>query len=87
MEDLYRNLGPLQWDGPGADSKALTLCVEDQDYMGPIKKRQEYLDKEKKKKSIHFSTPFSNWSAYDMCKGLGVLEPVLLPNSIFCQKE
>jgi pyrophosphate--fructose-6-phosphate 1-phosphotransferase len=45
MEDLYRNLGPLQWDGPGADSKALTLCVEDQDYMGPIKKRQEYLDK------------------------------------------
>lgn len=46
MEDLYRNLGPLQWDGPGADSKALTLCVEDQDYMGLIKKRQEYLDKD-----------------------------------------
>lgn len=58
MEDLYRNLGPLQWDGPGADSKALTLCVEDQDYMGPIKKRQEYLDKEKKKKEHTFLHSF-----------------------------
>ncbi|KAH8509801.1 hypothetical protein Peur_051569 [Populus x canadensis] len=45
MDDLYRNPGPLQFDGPGADSKAVTLCVEDQDYMGGIKKLQEYLDK------------------------------------------
>ncbi|KAJ6731244.1 PYROPHOSPHATE--FRUCTOSE 6-PHOSPHATE 1-PHOSPHOTRANSFERASE [Salix viminalis] len=45
MEDLYRNPGPLQFDGPGADSKAVSLCVEDQDYMGRIKKLQEYLDK------------------------------------------
>lgn len=44
MDDLYRNPGPLQFDGPGADSKALTMCVEDQDYMGRIKKLQEYLD-------------------------------------------
>jgi hypothetical protein len=44
MDDLYRNPGPLQFDGPGADSKALSLCVEDQDYMGRIKKLQEYLD-------------------------------------------
>lgn len=45
MDDIYRNPGPLQFDGPGADSKAVTLCVEDQDYMGRIKKLQEYLDK------------------------------------------
>ncbi|GER32012.1 phosphofructokinase family protein [Striga asiatica] len=45
MEDIYRNPGPLQFDGPGADSKPVTLCVEDQDYMGRIKKLQEYLDK------------------------------------------
>ncbi|CAL9028419.1 unnamed protein product [Prunus brigantina] len=45
LDDIYRNPGPLQFDGPGADSKAVTLCVEDQDYMGRIKKLQEYLDK------------------------------------------
>lgn len=44
MEDMYRNPGPLQYDGPGADAKAVSLCVEDQDYMGRIKKLQEYLD-------------------------------------------
>ncbi|WCJ44778.1 Pyrophosphate--fructose 6-phosphate 1-phosphotransferase subunit alpha [Euphorbia peplus] len=47
VDDLYRNPGPLQFDGPGADSKPLTLCVEDQDYMGRIKKLQEYLDQVK----------------------------------------
>ena len=45
MEDIYRNPGPLQFDGPGSDAKTITLCVEDQDYMGRIKKLQEYLDK------------------------------------------
>lgn len=45
LDDIYRNPGPLQFDGPGADSKAVSLCVEDQDYMGRIKKLQEYLDK------------------------------------------
>ncbi|KAF2310274.1 hypothetical protein GH714_007537 [Hevea brasiliensis] len=45
MDDLYRNPGPLQFEGPGADAKPLTLCVEDQDYMGRIKELQEYLDK------------------------------------------
>jgi pyrophosphate--fructose-6-phosphate 1-phosphotransferase len=45
LDDVYRNPGPLQFDGPGADSKAVTLCVEDQDYMGRIKELQEYLDK------------------------------------------
>lgn len=44
MEDIYRNPGPLQFDGPGSDAKAVSLCVEDQDYMGRIKRLQEYLD-------------------------------------------
>ncbi|XVE56306.1 hypothetical protein DITRI_Ditri03aG0228100 [Diplodiscus trichospermus] len=45
LDDIYRNPGPLQFDGPGADAKAVILCVEDQDYMGRIKKLQEYLEK------------------------------------------
>lgn len=45
MDDLYRNPGPMQFEGPGADVKPITLCVEDQDYMGRIKKLQEYLEK------------------------------------------
>ncbi|KAL0361931.1 UNVERIFIED_CONTAM: Pyrophosphate--fructose 6-phosphate 1-phosphotransferase subunit alpha [Sesamum radiatum] len=44
-DDLYRNPGPIQFDGPGADAKVVTLCVEDHDYMGRIQKLQEYLDK------------------------------------------
>lgn len=47
MDDLYRNPGPLQFEGPGADAKTYTLSLEDQDYMGRIKKLQEYLDKVK----------------------------------------
>ncbi|KAJ8512717.1 hypothetical protein OPV22_003151 [Ensete ventricosum] len=47
MDDLYRNPGPLQFEGPGADAKTYTLAVEDQDYMGRMKKLQEYLDKVK----------------------------------------
>uniref|UniRef100_A0ACD5YRV1 Uncharacterized protein n=1 Tax=Avena sativa TaxID=4498 RepID=A0ACD5YRV1_AVESA len=47
LEDIYRNPGPLQFEGPGADSKPISLCVEDQDYMGRIKKLQEYLEKVK----------------------------------------
>ncbi|XP_010932134.2 pyrophosphate--fructose 6-phosphate 1-phosphotransferase subunit alpha [Elaeis guineensis] len=48
MDDVYSNPGPLQFDGPGADAKAITLCVEDQDYMGQIKLLQEHLDKVKR---------------------------------------
>ena len=44
MDDVYRNPGPLQFDGPGGDTKAITLCIDDQDYMGRIKLFQEYLD-------------------------------------------
>ncbi|XP_071696446.1 pyrophosphate--fructose 6-phosphate 1-phosphotransferase subunit alpha-like [Rutidosis leptorrhynchoides] len=45
LDDVYRNPGPLQFDGPGADSRAISLCVEDLDYMGRIKKLNEYLEK------------------------------------------
>nr|XP_043618150.1 pyrophosphate--fructose 6-phosphate 1-phosphotransferase subunit alpha [Erigeron canadensis] len=45
MEDIYRNPGPLQFEGPGADSKAVSLCVEDLDYMGRIKELNDYLEK------------------------------------------
>ncbi|GJX71118.1 hypothetical protein Tco_0308289 [Tanacetum coccineum] len=45
LDDIYRNPGPLQFDGPGADSRVLSLCVEDLDYMGRIKKLNEYLKK------------------------------------------
>ncbi|KAG6472958.1 hypothetical protein ZIOFF_070438 [Zingiber officinale] len=44
LDDLYRNPGPPQFEGPGADDKTFTLSIEDQDYMGRIKKLQDYLD-------------------------------------------
>ncbi|KAI3517927.1 hypothetical protein L1887_06172 [Cichorium endivia] len=45
LEDVYRNPGPLQFDGPGADSRVVSLYVEDLDYMGRIKELNEYLEK------------------------------------------
>ncbi|GJY31757.1 hypothetical protein Tco_0415252 [Tanacetum coccineum] len=38
-------VGPLQFDGPRADTQVMSLCVEDIDYMGRIKKLNEYLEK------------------------------------------
>ncbi|KAI4374855.1 hypothetical protein MLD38_012800 [Melastoma candidum] len=38
----------------GIDSKPISLCVEDQDYMGRIKKLQEYLNK------VPFPSPSSD---------------------------
>ncbi|KAL4579154.1 hypothetical protein LXL04_015291 [Taraxacum kok-saghyz] len=45
LDDVYRNPGPLQFDGPGADSRVVSLYVEDLDYMGRIKEFNEYLEK------------------------------------------
>lgn len=45
MDDLYRNPGPLQFEGPGSDSKTISLTVEEKDYIGKIKELQDYLDK------------------------------------------
>jgi hypothetical protein len=43
-EDLYRNPGPIQFEGVGADLRTVTLSVEDQDYIGRINDLQNYLD-------------------------------------------
>ncbi|KAI3730257.1 hypothetical protein L1987_61426 [Smallanthus sonchifolius] len=45
MEDVYRNPGPLQFDGPGAESRTVSLHIQDLDYMGRIKELNAYLDK------------------------------------------
>ncbi|KAF5794412.1 putative diphosphate--fructose-6-phosphate 1-phosphotransferase [Helianthus annuus] len=45
MEDVYRNPGPLQFDGPGADSRTISLHSQDLDYMGRIKELNGYIDK------------------------------------------
>ncbi|KAK1416548.1 hypothetical protein QVD17_32339 [Tagetes erecta] len=45
MEDVYRNPGPLQFDGPGADSRTFSLHIQDLDYMGRIKELNAYLEK------------------------------------------
>lgn len=45
MEDIYRNPGPLQFDGPGADSRTFSLHIQDLDYMGRIKELNAYLEK------------------------------------------
>lgn len=48
LEDLYRNPGPIQYSGPGSDSKTVTLSVQDQDYIGRIQELWAYLEKVKK---------------------------------------
>ncbi|KAG6776723.1 hypothetical protein POTOM_020251 [Populus tomentosa] len=77
MDDLYRNPGPLQFDGPGADSKAVTLCVEDQDYMGGIKKLQEYLDKVKAGFAMLKDqlTKFYDWTGFFLCVVRNIVKP------------
>ncbi|KAJ7551582.1 hypothetical protein O6H91_06G021000 [Diphasiastrum complanatum] len=44
IDDLYRNPGPLQFDGPGASCRTITLSVEDRDYIGRIQKFRAYLE-------------------------------------------
>lgn len=44
-DDLYRNPGPIQFEGVGADQRTVTLSMEDQDYIGRINELQKYLDK------------------------------------------
>lgn len=45
MDDLYRNPGPIQYAGPGADLTTITLSIEDNDYIGEIQEFYAYLDK------------------------------------------
>jgi pyrophosphate--fructose-6-phosphate 1-phosphotransferase len=47
MDDLYRNPGPIQFAGPGADLITATLAAEDNDYIGKVQELYAYLDKVK----------------------------------------
>ncbi|KAL6643402.1 hypothetical protein ACP70R_018959 [Stipagrostis hirtigluma subsp. patula] len=48
LDDFYRTPGGIQFEGPGADAKPITLTIEDQDYLGDIKILQDYIDKVRK---------------------------------------
>ncbi|XP_062199834.1 pyrophosphate--fructose 6-phosphate 1-phosphotransferase subunit alpha-like [Phragmites australis] len=45
LDDFYRTPGGIQFEGPGADAKPITLTIEDQDYLGEIEILQDYLEK------------------------------------------
>eukprot|EP00897_Mesotaenium_endlicherianum_P000776 jgi/Mesen1/1069/ME000123S00242 len=45
MEDLYRNPGPLQFEGPGSDAHTATLDLEEHNYLGKIQQLRSHLDK------------------------------------------
>lgn len=45
MEDLYRNPGPLQFQGPGADSRPVTLQLEGVNYFSKIAALEKNIDK------------------------------------------
>ncbi|CAN6224029.1 unnamed protein product [Urochloa humidicola] len=45
LDDFYRTPGGIQFEGPGANTKPITLTIEDQDYLGDIEILQDYLDK------------------------------------------
>ncbi|GJN34254.1 hypothetical protein PR202_gb22901 [Eleusine coracana subsp. coracana] len=45
LDDFYSTPGGIQFEGPGADTKPITLTIEEQDYLGDIKILQDYLDK------------------------------------------
>ncbi|KAH8946831.1 hypothetical protein BDL97_11G008000 [Sphagnum fallax] len=47
MEDLYRNPGPIQFEGPGSNLITLTLSAEENDYIGKIQALCAYLEKVK----------------------------------------
>ncbi|XP_021309756.1 pyrophosphate--fructose 6-phosphate 1-phosphotransferase subunit alpha isoform X2 [Sorghum bicolor] len=45
LDDFYRTPGGIQFEGPGAGTKPITLTIEEQDYLGDIEILQAYLDK------------------------------------------
>ncbi|CAN6217226.1 unnamed protein product [Urochloa humidicola] len=45
LDDFYRTPGGIQFEGPGANTKPITLTIEDQDYLGDIEILQDYLNK------------------------------------------
>jgi len=45
LDDFYRTPGGIQFEGPGADTKPITLTIEGHDYLGDIEILQDYLEK------------------------------------------
>ncbi|RCV11208.1 hypothetical protein SETIT_2G167900v2 [Setaria italica] len=45
LDDFYRTPGGIQFEGPGANTKPITLTIEGQDYLGDIEILQDYLNK------------------------------------------
>ncbi|ONM54078.1 Pyrophosphate--fructose 6-phosphate 1-phosphotransferase subunit alpha 2 [Zea mays] len=45
LDDFYRTPGGIQFEGPGAGTKPITVTIEEQDYLGDIEILQDYLDK------------------------------------------
>lgn len=45
LDDFYRTPGGIQFEGPGAGTKPITVTIEEQDYLGDIEILQAYLDK------------------------------------------
>jgi len=44
LNDTYRNPGPIQFSGPTADDRTITLQLEKHDYLGQIQQLQALLD-------------------------------------------
>ncbi|CAK9155621.1 unnamed protein product [Ilex paraguariensis] len=87
MDDVYRNPGPLQFDGTGADAKAVTLCVEDQDYMGRIKALQEYLNKVRMIVKPGCSQDVLKAALSAMTAVTDILLTMTSPSNVLCKTE
>jgi len=55
LDDFYRTPGGIQFEGPGADTKPITLTIEGHDYLGDIEILQDYLEKVCALKKKHVS--------------------------------
>lgn len=47
MDDLYRNPGPIQFEGPGSTARPITLSMEDHSYVEQMHALHKYLDQVK----------------------------------------
>ncbi|CAI5472013.1 unnamed protein product [Closterium sp. Yama58-4] len=44
LDDLYRNPGPIQFEGPSAEARPITLTMEDHSYVEQMHTLHKYLD-------------------------------------------
>ncbi|GJP51753.1 hypothetical protein CLOM_g10896 [Closterium sp. NIES-68] len=47
LDDLYRNPGPIQFEGPSAEARPITLTMEDHSYVEQMHTLHKYLDQVK----------------------------------------